>query len=1189
MSAPKRIKMSKSTDDNTIARSFQKFEHKEHILKRPGTYVGSVEEASDKQWIVDEKSIESKANPQFKTETLTIVPGLLKILDELFLNALDHYVRSTMDSEMRSVASICVQVDRTSGEISIRNDGDGVPILMHPDHGVYTVELIFGQLLTSTNYDDSVKRVVGGLNGYGAKLANVFSKYFKIETVDAKRKLLYTQCFESNMSVTHPPVLQANYKKAPYTKITLLPDYARFGLPRLDKDHCLAFQRRAYELAACALPRHKLSLTYNDQVVSYPKFETFARGHIKSDAPLVCERYSERWDVCIALSDSFQQVSFVNGIRTSKGGRHVDYVVNVFTKKFVEYIKRKNKYVVKPQHVKEHIHVFVRCLITNPSFDSQTKDCLTTPVSSFGSELVVSDKFIDTIAKYGLVDRVLETYKFKEARSRQRVETKRGSKIIVDKLDDANFAGTDKAKECVLIVTEGDSAKSMAVAGLSVVGRDYVGVWPVQGKIINAYKKDTQEGFKQLVNNKEIVNFQKILGLQIGKPAKVSELRYGSVKVMADQDTDGFHIQGLLMNMIRVLWPELIACDGFITSMSTPIIKVSKKSESVSFYMLSEYEAWKVRMGDTAKGWSIKYYKGLGTSTAAEARDYFKENRYTKYVWTGDETSGKALELAFHPKLSATRKTWLGAFDPDRDVLDESIREVPYEEFINKKLIHFSNADNTRSIPSVVDGLKPSQRKVLYAAFKRNLVRKEIKVAQFAGYVSEHSAYHHGEQSLNATIVGMAQDFVGSNNINYLLPNGQFGTRLEGGHDAASPRYICTLLNPLTSLLFPSMDFKLLRYLEDDGFKIEPTYYVPIIPTALVNGFIGVGTGYSTYAPSYNPLEVVRLVRERIRGDQAFASRSLVPYARGFKGRVCMHEDGMHYEVIGNYEVTGYKTLRVTELPVGIWTEKYKSILESWLIARDEAQRGTSRSSKTGSRTKTNSNSTSNESFLVNFTTQCTESKVSFELTIDQTVLRDWVRHMRANPSEFPTIVHQKLKLVKRESMTNIVMFDSHGRIKKYASPVEVVDEHFKVRRELYIERKSFMLEELERKLKTLENKVRFVKSVISTEIDVRSMKRDVLSSRLVELDYDPNPMRVDECEDTEPRDESVDTTKDYAYLTSMPIYSMTLDHVVELERHMSDAKSDRDRLRDTTIESMWEDELEKFEDAFTKTLESDS
>ena len=327
--------------------------------------------------------------------------------------------------------------------------------------------------------------------------------------------------------------------------------------------------------------------------------------------------------------------------------------------------------------------------------------------------------------------------------------------------------------------------------------------------------------------------------------------------IMTDQDHDGFHIKGLLINMFHYLWPELLNFD-FISYMTTPIVKVSLKKTVIPFYTLTDYDTWKKNTSNFNK-YSIKYYKGLGTSTAQEAKQYFRELKVNDYSVT-DKTDD-AVNLAFNKKLANDRKVWLKKYDREI-ILDYNIKKTNIDDFVNKELIHFSNSDTSRSIGSCIDGLKTSQRKILYSCFKRKLY-SEIRVAQLSGYVSEHATYHHGEASLQGAIIGMAQDFVGSNNINLLKPNGQFGTRIMGGNDSASPRYIHTEINPITDLIYRKEDLPLLKYLDDDGLPVEPEYYVPIIPMVLVNGMVGIGTGWSTNIPQYNPVEIIKNIKRR--------------------------------------------------------------------------------------------------------------------------------------------------------------------------------------------------------------------------------------------------------------------------------------------------------------------------------------
>ena len=451
---------------------------------------------------------------------------------------------------------------------------------------------------------------------------------------------------------------------------------------------------------------------------------------------------------------------------------------------------------------------------------------------------------------------------------------KSGSIRGIKKLDDANFAGTHRSHECTLILTEGDSAKAMAIAGLSELGRDKYGVFPLKGKVLNV--RDITES--KISNNEEIKNLKQIIGLESGKTYDNNKsLRYGSVMFLTDQDTDGYHIKGLLINLFNCKWKSLYEMKGFIKSMATPIVKATKGSNEIQFYNLSDYEKWKVNKDN--KGWSIKYYKGLGTSSRDEAKEYFKNMKSITY--TVDELSEDSIKKAFAKERADDRKDWLKPYKSENVLeLEEGNNDITYTTFIDKELIHFSHADNIRSIPHIIDGLKPSQRKVLYASFLKNIT-KDIKVSQFTGYISEKTSYHHGEMSLQGTIISMAQNFVGSNNIELLVPSGQFGTRLQMGKDSASPRYIFTRLNDITNKIYIKSDEPILKYLDDDGFSIEPEKFVPIIPMILVNGTIGIGTGWSTNVPQYNPKDLIDQIK-RLNNNEEL--KELSPYYRDFKG-----------------------------------------------------------------------------------------------------------------------------------------------------------------------------------------------------------------------------------------------------------------------------------------------------------------
>lgn len=1005
----------------TIEETYQKKSPIEHILLRPDTYIGSVEREVQQMHVWDEE------NRRIVCRTVSYVPGLYKIFDEIIVNAADNKIR---DPRMNTIK---VSIDSEKNEISVYNNGKGVPVRIHGKENVYVPELIFGHLLTSSNYNDDEKKVTGGRNGYGAKLCNIFSKEFVVETVDSDVKKHYVQRYRNNMSVREEPEI-TRYTKEEFTKITFRPDLKRFKMDRLDTDTVALLKKRVYDLSGVV---KNVKVYLNDERIDVKGFKEYVKLYLPSEASVVHQVISDRWELAFTVSEEqFQQVSFVNSICTSKGGSHVNHVVDQIVEPLIEMIQKKEKgLVVRPFQAKSSMFLFVNCLIDNPAFDSQTKENLTLRASAFGSRCEPLGDFIKSIMKNTpIIQRVTS---FAKAKQSQQLKKTDGLKITrlsgIPKLEDANLAGTGRSKDCTLILTEGDSAKTLAVAGLSVVGRDVYGVFPLRGKLLNV----REASHKQIMENAEISNIKKILGLQHNKEYQdVSSLRYGHIMIMTDQDHDGSHIKGLIINFLDHFYPSLLRISGFLQEFITPIIRATKKGQVRDFFTLPEYEEFK-RMEN---GWSIKYYKGLGTSTSADAKQYFGNlPKHVKHFNPLVDDDKELIDLAFNKKKADARKTWLLNFAPGT-FLDQSQAQISISDFVNKELILFSMADNVRSIPSLVDGLKPGQRKVLFSCFKRNL-RSEIKVAQLVGYVSEQSAYHHGEQSLCSTIVNLAQDFVGSNNINLLLPLGQFGSRLQGGKDAASSRYIFTSLSPLTRLIFKEDDLPIVNYLNDDNLSIEPEFYVPIIPMILVNGAEGIGTGWSTSIPNFNPMDIVENIRKMLRDEDVV---EMMPYYRNFRGTIERISEG-RFQVNGIYEEN--VDLEITELPVGTWTLTYKEFLESLV------QDGT----------------------IKDFKEYHTEKSVNFHVKLSKRI--------------------SNMKLSTTLTVNNMVCFDESLRIRKYPAPEEILKEFYHIRLRYYLMRKENMMQILKEELQRLENKVRFIREVSVGSLVVSKRRRaDVVS-----------------------------------------------------------------------------------------------
>ena len=1147
----------------TLADQYQMMSDREHVLKKPDTYIGSTETDEEINWIIDD--VTNPEHPKMIHRAYKKIPAIYKCFDEGIVNARDHEVRMQTNiaksenaslvsgasdaPKMHPVKNIEVEIDRATGLITITNDGNGIDVEKHPQHGIWIPEMIFGHLRTSTNYNDADIKTVGGRNGFGFKLVLIFSTYGKIETVDHVRGLKYTQEFRDNLSTICPPTI-VKQKGKPYTKVTFLLDYKRFGVDGLTDDMFALLKKRTYDIAA--VTDKTVKVKFNTQPVPIRSFENYVNMFIKDDdVKVIFEAPSDRWEYAVTLTPlgEFTQVSFVNGIYTSKGGKHVEYILNQIVKKVCDVIEKKKKIKVKPATIKEQLMLFVNCTVENPAFDSQTKECLTTTTAKFGSSCAVSDKFIDKVIKLGVMDQAISLNDIKHTADGAKTDGKKTRRVRgIPKLTDANEAGGPRSAECTLILCEGDSAKSGVISGLSQSARDFYGVYPLKGKLMNV----RDASITSINDNDEITDIKKILGLQNGKkytPNEIkSELRYGRVLFMTDQDLDGSHIKGLGINLFQFLWRELAVCDNFLGFMNTPILKAFKgKNDVVCFYNEQQYDAWKQATPDSAS-WKVQYYKGLGTSSAKEFKEYFKQNKTVTFKHSGEDCDA-AIDKAFNKKKADDRKDWLGNYDKS-STLNTNFDEIRYDDFVDRELIHFSKYDCERSIASVVDGLKTSLRKIMFAAFKRRLEKEKVKVAQFAGYVSEHSLYHHGEASLNKAIVGLAQDFVGANNINLLLPLGQFGTRLQGGKDSASERYIFTQLTPISRAIFPEVDQSTLTYLNDDDVQVEPEFYVPIIPMILVNGSRGIGTGYSSHVPCYDPRIIIDYIRCRLTSNPVLPE--LHPHYDGFNGSVT-HLGSGKYLYKGLYTLEGQDTVKIVELPVGTWTQDYKDMLEEMLTPLSKAADDKEKKKK-----KT-------ETYLKDYKENNTDTMVEFTLIFQKGKLMELINTPVAKLpgcNEFERL----FKLYDTESTSNMHLFNEKQQIKKYETPQAIIDDFMGVRMEHYTKRKANLIIELEREYTRFSNQARYIKETCDDVIDIRKKKQDVVSQLLTSRGY-----------------AKIDDDDRFKYLIDMPMSSLIEENIEKLNKKAADAAAELERVKNTTEQEMWLGELDALDAELTK------
>ena len=1016
--------------EKTVTETYQKLTQLEHIIVRPDTYIGSVEKTEQQMWTFN------KVTQQMEYKTITFVPGFYKIFDEILVNAADNKQRN------ESMTAMKININKESGEISVENNGKGIPVVMHEKEKIYVPELIFGHLLAGSNFDDEEQKTVGGRNGYGAKLCNVFSTEFTLECQDSEHGKRYKQTWTDNMQKMGKAKITSS-KSADFVRVTFKPDYARFGMTEgIDEGLESLLYRRVYDMAGTV---RGIKVFLNGEQIKIKDFKAYCNMYAKSIASersaeeggdTTCtveiedEKEHPRWQIGFTVSDgTFQQVSFVNSIATTSGGTHVNYIADQMTNALLKQLNKKKKgHSLKQNQLKNHIFIFVNCLVTNPAFTSQTKEQMTTRPSQFGSKCTLGEKFLKKVAASDAIRNIMDFAEKKADKLMAKSDGGKRSRVSNAKLVEANLAGTRKGSECTLILTEGDSAKGLAVAGRAILDPDRIGVFPLRGKLLNV----RDASIDQITKNQEIQNIKQFLGLKHKQTYEnTKSLRYGSLMIMADQDHDGSHIKGLLINFLQVQFPSLLKIDGFFQEFITPIVKVwqggnpKKPLRPKSFFNMPQYEEWKEAHKNELTRWHSKYYKGLGTTPHEDAQIYFKQlDEHLKTFEVMKPEEAELFDLAFSKKKADARKEWLGNFVPGT-FLDHSTKTISYTDFVSKELILFSMADNMRSIPSIVDGFKPGQRKVMYGCFKSNLY-KDKKVVALAGYILEQCAYHHGEMSLQQTIIGLAQNFVGSNNVNVLEPSGNFGSRLAGGSDAASPRYIFTRLSPFARKIFNALDEPVLKFQMEEGKRIEPETYAPILPMVLVNGADGIGTGWSSTIPNYHPEQIIENLKRRmgrLHADNTEEApfETMIPWYRGWKGTPePAGPERYKFNGVAYRDERNTNEVIITELPIRTWTDDFKAKLE-------EAISGAK-----------------GPAWIKDYKEFNDHKTVHFEIQVDE-------KHMDKVMEEG---ILERFKLQKQVATSNLVAFDAEGKIRKYEKVEDILEEYYVHRLKLYSLRK---------------------------------------------------------------------------------------------------------------------------------------
>lgn len=1034
------------------------------VLHRPDTYIGSCVRDVYNEFVFN--------SGKFEYKKINYTPGFLRVLIEALANSVDNVQRG----REQGIPCTMINIKWVFGEneITIENDGPVPEIKKHEreadeDHdvdGIYEPQLLFGRLMAGTNFDDiptggggkkqTKERVVSGRNGVGVSLLNIFSKKFVLTINNASDKKSYTQEWSDNMKNVKPPVIKSYSGKKNLIRVVFIPDIERFHYTNVDEDFYNLFKKQVYDAAMLT----KIKVSFNDELIKIGSLLDYTKYYIQEE-PLYHQLFTAKtttteFSKCLVVyTESSEQkpktLSFCNGIFTSEGGTHVNEWTNAL---FSEMCQTLNKKYKKPdlltvEKVSRHVWIFIDAILCEPTFSSQSKNKLSGPKVP----IVLEEKHVKKFMKWKeFVGNVSDVFVKKDIQILKSVQTKKRI-TKVDGLQHANFAGTKRSKECILVITEGNSAATYVARGTGN-NHDLYGILPITGKILNTLKSSNEK----IASNKVIVKIIQALNLEIGKdytdPKNREKLNYGRLMVCADSDYDGYHIEGLVLCCIYTLAPTLIKNPiPFVISHRTPIIRCEytekKKTIVKNYYSISHFESEQHLLPKNA---TISYFKGLGTNKPEHIKETWNK-RVIEYVY--DERTDEAMNKLFGDD-STLRKKLLAEYDP-HDRSGEIAREISV--FLEKQVVQFSIEDCKRAIPNMMDGLKESHRKILYTMLKHNI--KNIKVAQLAGKVAELTQYKHGEQNMYDTITKMAQGFVGSNNIPLLKPFGEFGSAFNNGSDAASARYIFCGIQEYTRKIFRHEDDDILDVQVDEGEIIEPYWYISSIPFVLCNGCsCGIGSGFSSNIPNYNIKDICNLTRQWIDcfiEKREFEMEEPTPWYRNYTGTI-ERDTKNRYITKGVITRLNDNVVMVESLPVGLYGAKFVEYL-------DELE---------------------NKNLIVSYKQHGDPDNRTFEIT--------------ENDGFECTI--ESLKLFAYISVSNIVCFNDKLKLQEYTIQ-SLIDNFCRVRLSMYEERIVKQLVSLNNELKIVKNRSKFLTEYSSKNIILYNQDDHVINQKLEDMNFE--------------------------------------------------------------------------------------
>jgi DNA topoisomerase II len=1140
---------------------FQQLTPRTHIYTISDTYAGCSKQKLQKELLLVRDPETDKIS--IKELDISLPDAVKNIFDEALSNAADNQERA----RNMGLDPGIIEVGMSSDTIIIKNGGPAIPIEIHKETGILVPTMVFGRLLTSSNYDQSEEKTVVGKNGYGIKILGVFSTEMTVKVGDPKNKLSYVQTWYNNLHNETDPLVTP-WDGEPFVEVAWKLDFPRFGYQDSYPDE--AYQLFARYCADLSFTNHT-TVVFNGHPFQYDTIEKYAELYFDdfSSSYLVHHEEHGKSKIEVFLSDTpyYSTVSsFVNGKRTKDGGVHVNAVYKAVSKPLIESLRKINEghSHLNVSDLKPHLSLIVSARLINPGFGNQSKTELKEPTP----KVSFSQEEIEIISKWNLVDNLINISKDKQSKALKKTDGKKSKRIDEKGGRDAHLAGGPRSSECQLFVIEGKSASSYATKAVHYFpeGHEFYGVFLLRGKPINAMNATLE----QLAENKEIIALKEYLGLREGMdytdPAARETLRYGGMIILADADVDGKHIAGLVLLYFYCRFPSLLQI-GFVSMLRTPIIRIGEGVSQLKFYSMGEYVEYKKNGG---RG-DPKYFKGLGSSGDDEIKGDLTDPHYIQLIT--DCFSHDYFHLAFDSTMACHRKPWILKYQESPLLVSHGIMSA--NDFIDKEVIEHSVDNVRRSIPRLMDGLKESQRKALWGSYIRKEWHgkwgkdscKTVKVGQFANFVAGEMAYHHGESILADTVAGMAQDFVGTNNLPYFSNKySQLGTRAQNGKDASASRYTST--KPMWWLphVYPEEDFPLMTFVTDEDAEREPHFMLPIIPMVVVNGCMGIGTGYSSLCFSHNPLDVINWLKTRITGGKPPA---LLPWYRGFRGKV-YYRDGKKFSKIDALDRKLAKIFGQQEREPEPEPEPEPTLRIEDVIERDRMGQDNVFCSLHGKSLVTEGViEYSGNTIIVKELPvwRSTNSYREFLTGLQKNkTISDW-KETSKDPN-FPEFVLstknilsiKELKLTRSFGATNHVLLDENNIPHNYRNTESIMEEFFQKRLVFYDRRRESLIKKLNEEIEVLEGKIKFIVLVINgfngTEpyIIVANRKSSEVNEDMVKHGLNPE------------------------LLTSTTLKHCTEDDIVKLTAKRDSKIREKIELENTASGIIWFQELTELE-----------